>query len=221
MFDELDADESLLQSALETYRNACSEVEYYCRENALGGAASDRIVRGLVLHETFNTTLTKAKASLRYSRNASRYILPINSLPPEILVYILSLAMTFSHEACELHNTPYCSNCIHLQPIDFTSVCVYWRNLILQGPTLWPRIDIVHIRKLAQWTIPHAKVRVEHSGLFPLDIRVAVKSYELIEKISLDFLTSLANRSLGSLSFILQGVDDNKEDAFFNSHLSI
>ncbi|CAE6380817.1 unnamed protein product [Rhizoctonia solani] len=195
-------------------------VESYCRTNNLTAAASDRITHELAFQGAFARILTKAKASIKFCRNTSRYLVPIHTLPSEILIHILNLAGAVGHESCKEHETPYCLNRIHLQPVVFASVCVQWRTLMFQFPTFWSRIDLVHGHRAGWNIIPRAKIWAECAGLCPLDIRVAVVSCNLIEKGFVDFLNSIATRTLGSLSFILENASDVNEGTFFKLYFS-
>ncbi|CAE6460632.1 unnamed protein product [Rhizoctonia solani] len=222
MIEELSAAGSLLKSALERYYDACSKVELYCRTNDLTTATSDRISSELLLLETFAKILNKAKLSINYSRNSSRYIVPINILPPEILIHIISLAVALGHKACKKHKIPYCYNPVHLQHISMASVCTRWRNLVLQCPAFWSRIDLVHVHDSRRELIPRAKFWAERIGSFPLDVRVAVDSHGLLnDGVLQDFPSSISGRhNLGSISFILQGVGRVNEGNLFTKYLS-
>ncbi|KDN45719.1 hypothetical protein RSAG8_04803, partial [Rhizoctonia solani AG-8 WAC10335] len=224
MFEELSEAGSLLRSALERYHNACSAVESYCRKSDLHVATSDRISSELSLLGTFTETLEKPRALIARSQNSSRCLVPVNSLPPEILTHIFGLVVRSEREVCagSDHVASHWGICTHQPPDLLALVCVQWRNLLLQHPTFWSRINLVH-SDLVGWSyIPHAKVWAQRSDPTPLDIHVMIEGScgDPDEETALtDFLASVANRQLGSLSFTLSCVDDLKETAFLNRYL--
>ncbi|CAE6517210.1 unnamed protein product [Rhizoctonia solani] len=221
MLGELSEAGQILKSALERYYNACAAVESYCHENEPSTTDSGRIFDELTFVRGLINTLIKAKISIKYSCNSSRHTVPINRLPYEIFIYILNLAIASGHEACKQHKSPYCYNPIHRQPETFASVCVRWRKLVLRCPTFWSRIDLAHTNQKGRKFVPRARLWAERSGSCPLDVRIAVRSYKYSSTtVSTNFLPSIASRELGSLSFILQGVNNIKEDSFFHQYLS-
>ncbi|KAG8740584.1 hypothetical protein FRC10_004121 [Ceratobasidium sp. 414] len=75
---------------------------------------------------SYEQRLHDARFSLKITRNTSQSLIPINSLPPEILDAIFILAVQQKGDAvCTL-----------------TSVCKLWRHLTLQSPACWSRIEL-------------------------------------------------------------------------------
>ncbi|KAG9106284.1 hypothetical protein FRC07_008888 [Ceratobasidium sp. 392] len=58
-------------------------------------------------------------------------------LPPELLIYIFTLA-----NDCCLYDLPLSNNYRRTEPTLFTSICTYWRQLALDAGALWSHIDL-------------------------------------------------------------------------------
>ncbi|KDN40243.1 hypothetical protein RSAG8_08306, partial [Rhizoctonia solani AG-8 WAC10335] len=118
---------------------------------------------------------------------------------------------------------PYCLNDIHQQPNVFASVCIQWRNLMLLRPSFWSRINMVHVNRVDRRFIACARLSAERARPASLELHVAagVPGEDPNEEKALaDFLTSIADRHLGSLSFTFYDLNKAQEDTLLNKYLS-
>ncbi|KAG8683803.1 hypothetical protein FRC09_015840, partial [Ceratobasidium sp. 395] len=128
----------LLANAVQSYLASCSTLRALCTiplyqpsqrtmvEKLL--TAVDSELESLVAEEH---ALHNMRVSLLMARNnLSSTLVPVNTLPPEILVNIFSLSMTrcVRDDREHLHN--------------FTGVCAYWRQVAMNAVQLWSHIDI-------------------------------------------------------------------------------
>ncbi|CAE7146428.1 unnamed protein product [Rhizoctonia solani] len=224
MFEELSEAGISLRSALDRYYNVCSTTESYCRKHDLNAAASERLSSELSLFGTFIEILEKSEALIARSRNSSRHLAPINSLPPEILTHIINLAASPEHEVGGGRNRLSSRGGIltHRQPALLSLVCAQWRHTVLQYPAFWSHIHLIHANCVGQSRIAHAKAWGQRSHPIPLDIHILADGSceDPDEETALtDFLASAASRQLASLSFTLRHVDQAREVALLNKYI--
>ncbi|CEL61178.1 hypothetical protein RSOLAG1IB_09820 [Rhizoctonia solani AG-1 IB] len=105
----------------------------------------------------------------------------IHSLPPEILIHILSLTVLGQHCLIQSrHSTPRVK--LKLKnicgPDTLSRVCSLWRHIVRQFPSLWSHIDIALNHPLNPRLVARAKVLAAQAGSAPLDIHVFDPDFE-------------------------------------------
>ncbi|KAG9121646.1 hypothetical protein FRC07_002319, partial [Ceratobasidium sp. 392] len=133
---------SRLSHTIQDYLSACKIMQKTCetwnnpsadREQAL--LSIDAELLALTVEET---TMRQARDVLTDTRNRSKMVAPIYSLPSEILARI------FSEAACHCtHETNYDNVPPILNPITLSGVCRQWRQVAITYQPLWMHIDLV------------------------------------------------------------------------------
>ena len=108
-------------------------MEAIAREHQLEWQAIDVEIKSL--EESFQESLL----SLRRRRNA---VIPISSLPTEVIAAIFSIFRLLEiDEPLRLD----CGVQVYLAWLRVTHVCHQWREIALNNPLLWSRIDFANI----------------------------------------------------------------------------
>ncbi|CAE6441642.1 unnamed protein product, partial [Rhizoctonia solani] len=110
----------------------------------------------------------------------------IHSLPPEILIHILSLTILDQHCLIQSnHNSPRVG--LKLKdicgPDTLSRVCSLWRHIVRQFPSLWSHIDIALNHPLNPRLLARAKVLAARAGGAPLEIHVFDPDLEHEQKV--------------------------------------
>lgn len=178
LVDELEEAGNLLGSTLDRYLNACFAIRDYSQKadhSSLIGvprAITDRIASAIPLTTPFEAKLSEAKLAISQAKNRFPSLVPIHSLPSEILVRILHLAAgTFEKTfTCGLRYRRSERVPIPRYPDLLTRVCIRWRQLMLNTPAFWAHIDLVPIRPDSDGFLARAEAYVARAGNLPLDI---------------------------------------------------
>ncbi|KAG8722328.1 hypothetical protein FRC08_003770 [Ceratobasidium sp. 394] len=137
VLDEWKAARALLASTIQNYLAACTALltacakpvyrpeEVFDLEKILVTVNSE--LGSLVSDET---ALQDMRMSFVTARNRSTTLTPVNTLPPEILANIFALSGT-----CFVHNDTQGF-------YNFTGVCRYWQEIIMNTADLWTHIDV-------------------------------------------------------------------------------
>ncbi|KAF8608718.1 hypothetical protein BDV93DRAFT_541171 [Ceratobasidium sp. AG-I] len=136
--------------------------------------------------------LQSAQKTLRYLRNRSRTLAPINTLPVELLTRIFALA-----KSCALHSSASHSNPGRFSVGSISSVCSYWRKIALGANSLWNHIDL-SVGKVQNANLElYASESLNRAGNLPLYIHMAGDSrYQATHQRPAQLLAPFANRIL-------------------------
>lgn len=163
-----------LEHTIQDYVNACTALEaalaipatklsFYLREGAI--ANLDLEIPSVISYEQ---TLSKCRSSLSLLRNSSYTLNPINNLPSEVLLMILSLASQnwISEDYVTVGSE-------RRAPVPtLSAVCSLWRRLMLQSPTFWTALELVLIGRASNPHYQLAQLWAERSQSVFLDVRV-------------------------------------------------
>ncbi|KAG8717873.1 hypothetical protein FRC08_006468 [Ceratobasidium sp. 394] len=157
-----------LSSTVQEYLSACELMETITsrpsaeREKAL--LAIDAELLSIRLEEA---RIKRAHEILTYTRNRSKMVSPIYSLPPEILARVFTWATCNCTELAAYSNAPPI-----LTPLALSAVCKQWRKVAIHHRALWAHIDIElsPARVFSQY--PPCEVWAERSCGKPLVINV-------------------------------------------------
>ncbi|KAG8763609.1 hypothetical protein FRC11_000547 [Ceratobasidium sp. 423] len=166
MLGELHRASEQLCVALERYLCVCSSIQSAWLQGGtsrhIPPESAQQVNRELVLAESYDAKMQKAKLAIKITRNYAFSIVPINSLPPEILTRIFRIAS---------NGDPSCID--HL-----AAVCSRWRSVSLGTCSLWTRID--YRPNILNWRfrelLARAELHVSRSGQLPLDVHISAAS---------------------------------------------
>lgn len=202
LFDNWKAMRALLSSAIQNYTGACDSLRRGLHDSMtlshskMVEQALLDIDSELTLLEFEEDRLRSARTSLYVIRNRSTTLVPINALPPELLVRIFGFidpSLIAVASDTKLARTPY-------YPESLLGVCKGWRQLVISTPMLWPYIDIVADSTNCQEVYRHARLRSKYSGNVPLHIRIKVPSYAPLEEQAVHMLEEFMMQHAGQIS---------------------
>lgn len=102
------------------------------------------VQRELQALSTYETKIKQIKPTLAQFRNLARTIVPVNSLPPEILLRVFEQIhgswIYSQRDRCSI-NRPARST-LAAPLVVFSHVCVRWRRIALSSPVLWSHLNI-------------------------------------------------------------------------------
>lgn len=181
MIEELHTASSLLRAALQKYLDTCFAFASYYDAAATPDCPSqsflDNIVGELKLIDSYEKKIKQAKAVIRQRRNSTPSIVPISTLPSDMLVHIFQLVLR--SESCYFKgpNRPD-PNDIHsdrriLNFPDLTlQVCSRWRQVAINSPGLWTHVDLGLRAALCKRLISRARHFATRSQTSPVDIHI-------------------------------------------------
>ncbi|KAF8753469.1 F-box-like [Rhizoctonia solani] len=179
MIDELNLASFLLDSALDRYLKACSNVrDYYlkCESfSAVPSVLSQRVASEASIVSGLGHKLQAARATINWTRNCSNHLVPVNALPPELLSNIFQYALGPDnignmHRHPRLNRANNTRNTISSEVL--SHVCTYWRKVALSSPHLWTRIDLSPCRAVSASLLPRSESFAVRAGGMPLDIYI-------------------------------------------------
>ncbi|QRW13364.1 tigger transposable element-derived protein 6 [Ceratobasidium sp. AG-Ba] len=186
-----------LSSALQCYLDTC----LWFRDASL--QSSFRLNEPAAIFQTFDqelqntpayvSKLHKAHAALAVARNHSRKLVPINSLPREVLTRIFGIVTGFRREdPCPFLGT----ESLH-RPDSLSEVCSFWNQLVKSTPSLWSCIELVVSRRMQPNSYALASQFLRFSNGVPLSIRLVGRSYIEPEELNtlLEWLSSVVKRT--------------------------
>ncbi|KAG8730665.1 hypothetical protein FRC11_006158, partial [Ceratobasidium sp. 423] len=161
-----------LESALDSYAGACVALAD-CSGSGFTLNA-DRNIPEFVnaemeLYTTFEEKAARVKRLLGKARNSLTSIVPITSLPDEVLLRVFRLVM---HE--ELLDFEYKLDRAtpDIRTLTISQVCTRWRQIALSSRSLWSKIELSIRREI----FPLGDIFADRSGGLPLNVRV-IESY--------------------------------------------
>ncbi|KAG8761040.1 hypothetical protein FRC12_009461 [Ceratobasidium sp. 428] len=130
---------SIMASAIQVYLSACATLRTACTDSVSQPAGRFAIEEALLAIDSELDSLAlegdmlrNGRALLAATRNYSARLTRVNALPSEILARIFAFSKTYK----------YCVDDGYWRPDNFTSVCVYWRQVALAATNLWTHVDI-------------------------------------------------------------------------------
>lgn len=207
MINELGTASNLLDIAVERYLNACSALENY----SISQEISDRITKEIVQVHSYETKIQQAKLAISRVRNRTPAIVPINSLPLEILARIFRLVCGKSFCAESVDFEDLTESRLPKYPDLLMSVCSRWRHILTCSREIWSHIDLVpHYifnREFSRKAVDRAEVHAARAGQLPLEIHIRDLDPRAPEQTAadqelLDFLASVASR-MTSLDLVI------------------
>ncbi|KAG8750772.1 hypothetical protein FRC11_010070 [Ceratobasidium sp. 423] len=198
MLDQLNAAIITLEAAVDSYSEICQDIYAHYVDgqpvDTLPHDIASSSAKQLPIIKSFRHKLELAHIIAGRSRNASSPLVPIHSLPLEVLTRIFSLALGDNciHHPAEF--SPHYTHCPRLM-----SVCKYWYQVVMHSPVLWTHIDLT-IRNGCDTTTPRmnlAKLYAERAGQMTLEIHMIDLEGDALPKYSaslVPFFTSIAPR---------------------------
>ncbi|KAB5590439.1 F-box-like domain containing protein [Ceratobasidium theobromae] len=174
MVQELEDATQLLESALERYTNTClftANIHNYNAPNEphdIIQKSLDSINNVFSLVASYEKKLDYAKAVINQPRNSLR-IVPINSLPDELIarIFYLVLDTVSRHDMNPLIPD---SGALPAHAKNLLHVCSRWRRIAASSCALWRRINLVLSHPHLDELLAHAAISASFAGELPLDI---------------------------------------------------
>lgn len=171
---ELDAASDLLCTAIDKYLKTCSAFrDSYIQNIVLNNVPQELLdfaSKELLLATSYEMKIKQAKAAISLARNSAPAVVPINSLPSEILTRIFHLVLSAGYKS---GNPLYVSN--KTLPQDLLShVCSRWRQIATSTRTLWSHVDLALYRYPYQTLLNRAETYIARAGHVPLDVRAYI-----------------------------------------------
>lgn len=176
MEEELRISGYILKAALERYLGACSAV-LKCFEsgNALG-TISQLVTSELQSIASYENTMKHAKSKILRVRNSCTTIVPINSLPPEILARIFRPVVD-SERSYYDENEDRTIKLTTKRPEILAHVCSRWYQITVGFYDLWNHIDLVPFCSRDR-LVARGYMFAARAGPLALGIRIAGGEYE-------------------------------------------
>ncbi|CAE6465594.1 hypothetical protein ACGC1H_002555 [Rhizoctonia solani] len=201
MIDELNHASFLLDNALDRYFMACSTIQdHYLQSESFGtipNILSQRVAHEALILSKYELKLQASRARINWARNSSTHLVPINSLPPEVLVRIFQFALG-SNNIGNMYRHPRLNR---KEVRDTTSsdvlsqVCSYWRQVAFNSSQLWTRIDLSPCQVVNYGLLPRSAAFAERAGGMLLDIYITDPIREWSTSATLDhFIRAVAPR---------------------------
>ncbi|KAH7341291.1 hypothetical protein B0J17DRAFT_646018 [Rhizoctonia solani] len=187
LVNELDDASNLLSSAVDRYVQACAAIpNHYEASCSTAKALLDSALAEIPKVPAYDEKLQQAKSALWRTRNQCPSLVPINTLPFEILSHIFCLAWDCSLSADHRPNLVY--------PSILLRVCSRWRQIAFGSPKLWSHID-VRTSLAPNLSLKRAKLFAAQSNQLSLDlhIKTGLLSYKH-QKTLVGFYQSVAPR---------------------------
>ncbi|KEP51037.1 F-box-like protein [Rhizoctonia solani 123E] len=169
MIQELTIAGNLLNSALDRYINACLAIrKHYLKEGSFAAVApelSSRVNSEAELVVTLNLKIHQAKSAIFWARNCSPSLVPIHSLPRELLARIFLFVSRSQH-----NHTRYSGLSMRNRPEVVSHVCSRWRELAVNSPSFWSTICLSVVGSPAK--IVRATAFAERARSLPLELQL-------------------------------------------------
>ncbi|KAG8707523.1 hypothetical protein FRC09_001777 [Ceratobasidium sp. 395] len=165
--------------SVQSYLNACATLESVLTQ-PLQSTGDKPLLEGvlqLVSSElpsfsACNDQLRTSWCSLTRLRNRATKLVPIHSLPPEVLSNIFVIAKRSARLLCVQDvvpdDEPPKPSCLdHIM-----GVCAYWRHIAIDTSSLWTHIDLVTAGRWANRFMARAQYRLERAGDLPIELHI-------------------------------------------------
>ncbi|KAG8711585.1 hypothetical protein FRC11_002392 [Ceratobasidium sp. 423] len=186
MIHELQTASQLLHVAVKYYLDACRAI----RESYLEAKIIRDVPQELLTHihnelpriTSCNTKILRAKSALCQTRNCSSQVVPIHTLPTEVLSRIFQLVV--GAQWCNIsgyrkkHEEEEVTGSYPDQPVVISHVCSFWRRIIISSPALWSHVDFSFpdITNDPQ-SAPRLETSIERSGKSLVDVHIDASDY--------------------------------------------
>ncbi|CUA78032.1 hypothetical protein RSOLAG22IIIB_12999 [Rhizoctonia solani] len=199
MIEELDAASEYLSAALERYINVCLGVQHsYTRENRFPQITyqhSRQVDAELAMITHYDTQLQKAKSLISQVRNLSLDLVPVHSLPPELVTRIFHFALAPEPHEPDWSRDPKGVG-FPQSPDYLAQVCSRWRQIAFTSSSLWNHLNFALHMSRYQGHLPRARSYVARSNQLPLQLYISehfdLKQYD---PALFTFLRSIASRT--------------------------
>ncbi|KAG8714501.1 hypothetical protein FRC11_008219 [Ceratobasidium sp. 423] len=198
MLEDLKSASENLRSALTRYLSVCSNVRSCAWQGGLLHTRplelADQIRREVDSFSQYESQLQDAKLAIKVARNNVPSIVPINTLPPEILVGIFHMVLTLRPHTIDA----------------LAQVCFRWRYITLNACSLWTQVQYDppfipddaedeenwHCNVLRSRLLDHAKLHLSRSGRLPLQLYLSMDTteYEWYDASTKSFFNSVGDR---------------------------
>ncbi|KAH7345755.1 hypothetical protein B0J17DRAFT_641053 [Rhizoctonia solani] len=174
LFEELNSVTTAVCAVLDDYVNTCAKLrDHYFQERAVDKLDEllDRVANEIQLVASYGVKLKRAEASMKVVRNSSPSVVPISSLPPEILNHIFHIVLNNQPDPVDAMRAPFdVSISFPKHPETLSHVCFGWRQIALAAHDLWTRIDLVLHHPLGPRFLARAQAHVDRAGELPLEV---------------------------------------------------
>lgn len=105
--------------------------------------ATSEVHQDLSCMATRMDNLEKTQVILRQIRNSSASLVPINKLPPEILLHVFQI-LTFQNSCRQYHSSisSLGQHKVREMLLTLTHVCTRWRTIVVGAPSFWSHIHL-------------------------------------------------------------------------------
>lgn len=191
------------QFALDTYLAACSSLSidngFIPFEVSL--EIAHNITRELRLFDSYEEKIRQARAAILAANDSLFPIVPISSLPDEIMLRIFHLIRGMESYAFE---TEVDAERLPENSFAISQVCARWRRIALDSRRLWSRVDLSSSPVLYEKLLARGRILASRADGIALDIRIVepfVQSWNDGDDISHSLYLFLASvgRCVGSL----------------------
>ncbi|KAH7345740.1 hypothetical protein B0J17DRAFT_641006 [Rhizoctonia solani] len=136
-------------------------------------AILDRVANEVQLVTSCGEKLKRIEESIKTFRNSTSTIVPISSLPPEILTRIFRIVLDDQPDLVDATHAPLIVSLSSPKyPETLSHVCSGWRRIAVASHELWSRIDLVLHHPLGPGLLARAKAQVNRVGPLSLDVRI-------------------------------------------------
>ncbi|CAE6398214.1 unnamed protein product [Rhizoctonia solani] len=186
-----------LSLAIDRYAQACGELAY-CFE--AGGSAAQVLInsakRELLKLVSYDQKYYQAKIPLRRVRNQCPELVPIHTLPFEIMSRVLC---SINYCYMSKGTTDFCgSRNASTTPETYLQVCSWWRRVAMKSPQLWTHIDLTSSERCRVRVLERARLFAAQAGWSQLGIHISAGSdihhLETIGHELVDFCAALSTR---------------------------
>ncbi|KAG8777094.1 hypothetical protein FRC12_000551 [Ceratobasidium sp. 428] len=150
VFNEWNTAKDNFEDAAQKFLSACTSLLQYIDESLVSHANRRSIEDSIIaVHgqmKTFDlieSRMTKSKVTLRRVFNESTTLVPINTLPLEVMSHIFVLLVSYSNCTAE-------APCYSHPLRNISTVCSRWRHLTVITRSLWSHIDICEPRTTSE-----------------------------------------------------------------------
>ncbi|KAG8681514.1 hypothetical protein FRC11_001025, partial [Ceratobasidium sp. 423] len=170
MLQELHAASKVLHLALDRYFTACDALVANSKSlNSLHTLQeiSDSVTRELQSAASYANRISQAKSAIGVARNSYSSIVPISSLPEEIILRIFHLVLGAEQSTFE---TEVDEGRLPQQSLATTQVCSRWRQIALGSQRLWSRVNLSSYDRLSRQLVSRGEIFASWAGDVPLDV---------------------------------------------------
>ncbi|KAH7332725.1 hypothetical protein B0J17DRAFT_632021 [Rhizoctonia solani] len=174
MIEEFNTASILLQSAMDRYLNACIGIKQFHERNGtsniISSELSTRLASESQMLPLLEAKLKEASVAINSARNMSNHLVPINSIPPELLAHTFHLLLGWQFRAKRTLGSLDGENPNYSQIL--SHVCSHWRRIAVNSCSLWTHIELRTLDSANQGLIDRARTYATRAGSLLLYIRL-------------------------------------------------